>query len=321
MSIKFNLFRASIVAFAAVALVLQMPLQTAQAADTRNCDNNALIFCGAMTKSELVQKMNQPANKSVFDRLGIHSSEVSSMIPMVVYKDGHVVAGGKTVARDVWSTGRQNMPGSHEKDGVFWRHPSVSFLDNSLDGWASMTPDGQFRFGILKSCGNAIMPITPPKPPKPPKPKKVTVTIPVNVTATAHSVDQCPDGSKKETITATGKASGSVEGTGTTQAEAIKDARSKIPAEVKKLTPIAQKRAKVADEKAQQVAQKKLVCTTSTPPTTPPTVTPPTVQTPAPLAQSGAESAAGGLALSGLSIGGYALRRSKQQLLQAITNR
>lgn len=317
MSIKFQIFRAGIIATAAVALVMQMPLQTAQAADTRDCNANAIIHCGALTKSELVQKMNEPQNKVVFDKLGIHSSDVASMVPMVVFKDGHVVVGGKTVAQNVWSIGRENMPGSFERDGVFWRHPSVSFLDNSLDGWAAMTSDGQLRFGILKACGNPIMPVTPPKPPK-----KVTVTIPVNVKASAHSIVECPDKSQRETITATATASGSVSGTGTTKDEALKNAKAKIPAEVKRLTPIAQQRAKASDEKKQQAAQKKLVCATKTPPpTTPPTVTPPTVQTSPPLAQAGPEAAAGGFALSGLSVGAYAVRRSKQQLLQAITSR
>lgn len=143
---------------------------------TRNCDSNAIIYCGAMTTSELIQKYNTSSSvQAIYNCFGITSADVNSMgttaVAGQVTSANTVLVNSKIVATDAITGGRQSMPGSIVVDcdgvSVYKRPPSVSFLSSPLDAFVVMK-NGQFAFAILASCGNAVSatPVIPPPAPK-----------------------------------------------------------------------------------------------------------------------------------------------------------
>lgn len=133
-------------------------------AAARNCDANAMIYCGAYSKDELVRKMNQGDGRNsaaniqgLFDRYEVKPSDVrsTSTVNGEVRKDGTVWVAGKKVATNAYSYGRQNMAGSTKQGSLFKRPTSVSFEINSLPAYVHMTR-GKFDWAIIKACGNMV---------------------------------------------------------------------------------------------------------------------------------------------------------------------
>jgi len=145
---------------------------------TRNCDDNAVVYCGAMSTSELIKKYNDtPSVAKIYDYFGITKSDITNIGKTAqsgsVKKDGEVVLNGKVVATDAITAGREDIAGSTKvtSDGVtfYKRKPSVSFLDNSLSAYIVMN-NGKFQFAILASCGNPVIATPTPTPKPTPKP-------------------------------------------------------------------------------------------------------------------------------------------------------
>lgn len=139
-----------------------------------NCDNNAVIRCGALSASDVVQAYNSDSyTQKVYQSFNISSSDIQNLpanaVAGTVTKSGNVIVDGKTVATGAMTAGRANMPGSTQitTQGItlFKRTPSVSFQQDSLDAYVVMS-NNQFKFAILPSCGNPISatPVPPPKP-------------------------------------------------------------------------------------------------------------------------------------------------------------
>lgn len=136
-----------------------------------DCNNNAVINCGAKDVPTLVSAYNsQSSVRAIYNSFGISSSDIQSIgdtaVAGTVTKSGDVYVGNQLVATNVTTAGRQNIPGSTKvtSDGVtfYKRAPSVSFSNNSLTAYVVMH-NGQFQFAILSACGN---PVTgTPKPP------------------------------------------------------------------------------------------------------------------------------------------------------------
>ncbi len=130
-------------------------------AEKRDCDANAIIYCGSYSISEL--KKNVDSNyqiKSYYNTIGIYSNQFNSLKNGYVYKDGRVVVGGRVVARNVYSSGRHYIPGSVRDKRfsypIYWRHPSVSFKSSPLSAFVYLNKDGSFAYAIIKSCGNPV---------------------------------------------------------------------------------------------------------------------------------------------------------------------
>lgn len=130
----------------------------------RDCDDNAVIRCGALTTGELNDKYdNQRDVRVIFNHFGITGSEINEASQYArkghITKGGRVVVDGKTVATDALTAGRQHMPGSKKvtKNGVtfYTRSPSVSFTQNKLDALVIMKND-KFQYAVLTSCGNPV---------------------------------------------------------------------------------------------------------------------------------------------------------------------
>jgi hypothetical protein len=158
---------------------------TSAAADTYNCDSNAVIYCGGSSASVVTQRYNggyaghntASSIQHIYGYFGISSSDIQSLKSTAqmgsVTKSGDVYIGSKLVATNALTAGRENIAGSKTvSDGgttFYTRAPKVSFLDNSLEAYVVMQ-NGQFKFAILVSCGNPVKatPIPAPKPaPKP----------------------------------------------------------------------------------------------------------------------------------------------------------
>lgn len=162
----------------------------AAAAETYNCDANAVMYCGAPSVSKLISNYNNGisghetpnAIHDVYSYLGISSSDVQSMGSTakmgIVKKNGQVYVGNTLVATNALTAGRENIPGStavhYGVTSFYTRTPSVSFLDDSLDAYVVMV-NGQFKFAILVSCGNPVKATPVVSTPKPVLTPKYTI--------------------------------------------------------------------------------------------------------------------------------------------------
>jgi outer membrane biosynthesis protein TonB len=144
-----------------------------------DCDDNAIIKCGAHSTSALMQAYNSSAYvQKVYAYFGISAADMASLpstnVAGRVMKDGRIFVDGQSqaVATGAVTGGRQNIAGSTQvnSQGVifFKRPPNVSFQQNSLPAFVSMK-NGIFQFAIIASCGNAVRatPVTPSKPSPP----------------------------------------------------------------------------------------------------------------------------------------------------------
>lgn len=155
-----------------------------------DCDNNAIIKCGAHSTAELMNAYNSSAYvQKVFTFFGISAADMADLpntaVAGKVMKDGRVFVDGQSraVATSAVTGGRQNIAGSTKVNfgGItfFKRPPSVSFQQESLPAFVAMK-NGKFQFAVIASCGNAVraVPTTPPptsvgpaKPVSKPKPQ------------------------------------------------------------------------------------------------------------------------------------------------------
>jgi len=165
---------------------------------TVNCDNNAVMFCGALSSDNLIHKYDngdgQNSAQSIHDifgasRFGITSTDIHAMdttaMPGTVTKDGTVKVNadvqqngqtefhsGDVVATGAITAGRLNMAGSTKVTNgsttFYVRTPNISFTKDSLDAFVVMK-NGVFQFAILSSCGNPVVakPVQPKPAPKP----------------------------------------------------------------------------------------------------------------------------------------------------------
>jgi hypothetical protein len=144
----------------------------------RDCDNNAVINCGALTTTELRQRYGNKGVATIYNHFGITAKDISAVdntaVAGLVHKNGNVTVAGKVVATNAITAGRKDISGSAKvtSDGVVFykRAPSVSFRPSSLSAFVIME-NGKFKYAILGACGNPVMatavvtksvPVTPP---------------------------------------------------------------------------------------------------------------------------------------------------------------
>lgn len=150
-------------------------------AAARDCDSNAIMWCGAYTKDEFIWKMvggdskNSAANlQAIYSAYGISQEEMKLAVDGSVTKSGNVIVNGKTIATGAKSTGREYKPGSEKRHGVWLRPTKESFNSESLEAFV-YTKDGVFQWAVIKSCGNTVVatPVTKPAPQPQPQPTPV----------------------------------------------------------------------------------------------------------------------------------------------------
>lgn len=158
--------------FLIIAGLVPLSASAATTAAVRDCDSNAVVYCGANTPSQLVQKLQNGDGRHSAASLqatmaaqGITVTQLQSadLKNGYVYRDGHVTADGKRVATGAMSFGRQNISGSTQA-GELWKRPtSVSLQSERLPAFVYM-PNGQFAWAVIESCGNPVIATPVPKP-------------------------------------------------------------------------------------------------------------------------------------------------------------
>jgi hypothetical protein len=139
-------------------------------AESRDCDGNALIYCGTMSRTELKNKLNSGTGqahqssselKALFTKYGLEMDDINNLHLGRVTKGNLVYVGDTVVARNVYTMGRHNISGSTSVPGfsypLYKRHPSVSFLSDSLPAYVYTNYDGSMAYAIIRSCGNIVI--------------------------------------------------------------------------------------------------------------------------------------------------------------------
>ena len=171
---------------------LRVPNSSALTIDSpRDCDDNAVIRCGALNFTELENRSDQAGAAEIYSSFGISTQDINNMrnaaIEGVVTNNNNVWIHRDSgqcpnidqsaltdknrqaiqnnpnlclVGTDAMTAGRQNISGSNmaTSGGVtfFKRSPSVSFASSSLPAFVVMDANHQFRFAIIASCGNPV---------------------------------------------------------------------------------------------------------------------------------------------------------------------
>ncbi len=171
------------------------------AQEARDCDDNAVIRCGALSVPELKQRYNENDRNTqrIFSAFGINNtSQFDGMVMGSVSGSGQVYVGDQLVATDAQTAGRQYIEGGLNTpiaDGLAYRRsPSVSFVNpaGSLPALVKLN-NGRYQFAVITSCGNpvAASPVVPQTPPPtPPTPTPPPPTPPPAPLRTDFTIDK-----------------------------------------------------------------------------------------------------------------------------------
>lgn len=190
-SIKVGLLAALVIGTGALALHSNASALSING--PQDCDGNAVIYCGAQSTQSLISEYNngttQNSAKSIHDiyaysKFGISSADVNALnstaVAGSVTNTNEVIVGGKVVAKNALTAGRQNSdgsnPASYNGTAFFTRAPSVSFRSASIPAYVVMK-NGVFQFAIIESCANPVTATPTTTPPPTPVPATPNYTI------------------------------------------------------------------------------------------------------------------------------------------------
>lgn len=172
---KIRLYIVSLGLLLSGALAVNAFAPTVSAAQVRDCDSNAIIYCGALSQQELLNKYNQNAPgdlPAIFSHYGISKADLTNgtIKQGAIHKNGNVVVDGKVVATGAHSVGRHDMPGSRKVTingkTYYERTDTRNFQSPSIEAFVIMK-NGKFYRAVMKSCGNPVVATPTPEPPKP----------------------------------------------------------------------------------------------------------------------------------------------------------
>lgn len=167
-------FAIGLLSFGALGLLQRDPAQ----AMTRNCDSNAIIHCGVADANEFRTKYDQNAPgdlAAIFGHYWIPRD--IQVVEGQSFKDNTVRVNGRVVADNAQSIGRQQKSGDHAISiggKTYWEGPnSTAFASDGLPTLVALDAQGNFKYAIIKGCGNPIYarPVAPPPPPPTEQPK------------------------------------------------------------------------------------------------------------------------------------------------------
>lgn len=167
-------FGVSLLAMATIGVV---QLQTKAVDSSRDCDQYAVIRCGTLNRDELRREFEtnntagangytteQADIKKIFNAMGITRADLDLRVEQgVVYKDGSVKVGDKTVATDAKMAARGL--GGTQIAGTNAQKVSVSAMSDAQTAMVFYKA-GKFAFAVMKPCGNPVT-ATPKEEPKP----------------------------------------------------------------------------------------------------------------------------------------------------------
>jgi hypothetical protein len=138
--------------------------QVAVAAEARQCDGNATLYCGAYTASELQYKVAHGDGKNsaaslqkIFlqENRGITNEELAKAADGELAKDGTVTVAQKVVATVATVSGRDKVAGS-TPDGSLFARPASAAIGNSPAPALVYSSGGKFEWAVLKHNGNIV---------------------------------------------------------------------------------------------------------------------------------------------------------------------
>ena len=139
---------------------------SASAAESRECGDNAILRCGAMSASELKKDYadNDRGLKDIYSYYNIDASDIAasgSAKTGYVHTDGTVTVDGKVVATNASTVGRSSSLGGHRVNAnghTVYQGPNR--LKSTLSAFVFFNADGTYKSAVLKVCGNPV-PATP----------------------------------------------------------------------------------------------------------------------------------------------------------------
>lgn len=163
-----------VIAFFALGLfafgALGLSQYTGAKADiVRDCDDNAIMRCGAADANEFRTKYDQNAPgdlPAIYGHYWIPRD--IQVVQGQSFKDNTVRVNGRIVADNAQSIGRQQKPGDHAISiggKTYWEGPNSSaFAGDGLPTLVALDADGNFKYAIIQGCGNPIYarPVNPP---------------------------------------------------------------------------------------------------------------------------------------------------------------
>lgn len=141
----------------------------------RDCDANAIMNCGADSAGEFATKYDQNAPgdlPAIYGHYWIPRD--LQVVEGQSFKDNTVRVNGRIVADNAQSIGRQQKPGDHAisiAGKTYWEGPNSStFASDGLPTFVALDAQGNFKYAVIKGCGNPIYarPVAPPPPPPAP---------------------------------------------------------------------------------------------------------------------------------------------------------
>lgn len=159
---------------AALALVGYSYFQgdTTLAAEVRECSDNSIIRCGAMTPDELKTKYaaNERGLQGIYSHYNISAEDIKNSANAkigYVNPDGTVTVDGKVVATGMMTVGRfASLGGNAVNAGGTTVYEGAGRLKSTLSAFVFFNEDGTFKSAVLKVCGNPVK-AEPKKPIKP----------------------------------------------------------------------------------------------------------------------------------------------------------
>lgn len=150
------------------AFIAHQTFAAEQIDNTPDCDTVAIVRCGSMTESAVRSNATKGDVSKVYAAFGISQSELNgSFVSGVVWKDGRVTLGSRTVATGATTAGRWNNP----KSGMTriagtdraYKMSTSHFVTSGQTAWLKFDANGKFLFAIIKSCGNPVVakPVVP----------------------------------------------------------------------------------------------------------------------------------------------------------------
>lgn len=144
---------------------------TPASAESRECGDNAVIRCGAMSASELRSEYakNDRGLKQIFSYYNIDASDIAasgSAKTGYVHTDGTVTVDGKVVATNAHTTGRSASLGGHKVkiNDRITVYEGADRLKSTLSAFVFFNADGTFKSAVIKVCGNPVKATPKPKP-------------------------------------------------------------------------------------------------------------------------------------------------------------
>ena len=150
----------------ALSAVLSLGLSSSASAvvdNTPDCDDVAIIRCGAFSVDAMRTKAAQGDVPKIFNAMGISQQDLKGeFVNGIVWRDGRVTVGDKTVATGAMTAGR-NFGGTPIPGTNAGKYPTSKFVTEGQTAFVKMV-NGQFKFAVIKACGNPVT--ATPKPPE-----------------------------------------------------------------------------------------------------------------------------------------------------------